>query len=267
MDYVMKQQKDELAGCFIFRADHILVREGEGLIFPQVRSPEDLGIDSLCRYELPANGVGRWAAAAVAESVNPPNGYSFVRLRSLFGNAPDELFWAAGHGYQIMEWDRTTRFCGSCGAQTEHRAEELVAVCTACGYEQYPRVSPAMICAVVRDGQILLAQNARYRGGRYSVLAGFVESGESLEECVAREVMEETGISVRDVEYFGSQPWPFPHNLMVGFTAKWDSGEVKADERELVDAGWYAPDALPELLPPPPTIARALIDWFVRTHR
>ena len=92
MDYVMKQQKDELAGCFIFRADHILVREGEGLIFPQVRSPEDLGIDSLCRYELPANGVGRWAAAAVAESVNPPDGYSFVRLRTLFGNAPDELF-------------------------------------------------------------------------------------------------------------------------------------------------------------------------------
>ncbi len=119
-----------------------------------------------------------------------------------------------------------------------------------------------MICAVIRDNRILLAQNARFRGGHYSVVAGFVESGETLEECVTREVLEETGISVTDIRYFGSQPWPFPHSLMIGFTARWRAGEIRLDDAELVDAGWFDAGHLPEKLPGLPTIARRLIDWF-----
>jgi NAD+ diphosphatase len=129
----------------------------------------------------------------------------------------------------------------------------------------YPRLAPAVIVAVERDDQLLLANNARFPRGFYSVLAGFVEAGESLEQTVAREIKEEVGITVSDIRYFGSQPWPFPHSLMIAFQAKYADGEFVLEEAEIADAGWFSADNLPQL-PPPLSIARRLIDDFVRRN-
>ncbi|HVV85017.1 MAG TPA: NAD(+) diphosphatase, partial [Kofleriaceae bacterium] len=142
---------------------------------------------------------------------------------------------------------------------------ERARTCTACKFASYPRLSPAVIVLVERDGRCLLARNARTRSPFHSTLAGFVEVGETLEACVAREVREEAGIELADVRYFGSQPWPFTGSLMIGFTARWASGDLVEDPAEIMDAGWFAPDALPAV-PPPLSIARALIDDFVRRH-
>ena len=147
-------------------------------------------------------------------------------------------------------------------AKTDERAK----LCPACGLVSFPRVAPAIIVAVVRDGTILLARARRFPTVMYSVIAGFVEPGESLEQCVHREVREEVGVAVRGLRYFASQPWPFPHSLMVAFTAQHAGGEIRVDEREITEAGWYPPDRLPRI-PDSISVARRLIDWFVQTHR
>ncbi len=141
--------------------------------------------------------------------------------------------------------------------------------CPNCGLTNYPRLSPAIIIAVVRPteqgNRLLLARNHRFPSGRYSVIAGFVEPGESLEECAQREVREEVGIRIKNICYFGSQSWPFPNSLMVGFTAEYDSGTLVLEAAEIAEAQWFAADHLP-LLPPKMSIARRLIDWFVEEN-
>ena len=156
------------------------------------------------------------------------------------------------------------RSCGHCGAATVIKDGERARECPRCGELSYPRISPAVIVRVTRGEEILLARARRFPPGFYSVLAGFVEPGETLEECVRREVREETGVELRDLSYFASQPWPFPHSLMVAFTAAHASGDIRVDASELVDAGWYGRDSLPRL-PDPLTVARRLIDAWRST--
>ncbi len=192
-----------------------------------------------------------------------PDGSAPMALRQLFGSISDEQFAVAGRALGLVTWDRDHRHCGRCGAPTERASTERMRTCTSCGFGAYPRLSPAVIMLVERDGTCLLARNARTRMPFSSTLAGFVEVGESLEEAVAREVREEAGIEITDIRYFGSQPWPFSNSLMIGFTARWASGEIVADPVEIMEAAWYAPDALP-VVPPKLSIARELIDDFVR---
>ncbi len=194
-----------------------------------------------------------------------PDGLEARSLRSLFGELPDADFWRAGRAYQLAHWDRTHRFCGVCGAGTMLCGGEVARCCPSCGHTIYPRISPAVIMAVVREGTLLLAHNAQRRHPFYSVLAGFVEPGESLEECVVREVAEETSIVCGNVRYFTSQPWPFPDSLMIAFTAEYVSGEIRVDNDEIDHAFWCSPDELPKI-PPPPSVARKLIDWFARKY-
>jgi NAD+ diphosphatase len=137
--------------------------------------------------------------------------------------------------------------------------------CPNCGLLHFPRLAPAIIVAIERGDRLLMARSRRFTTGMYSVLAGFVEPGESLEETVAREVKEEVGISLKDIKYFGSQPWPFPHSLMIGFTATYASGEIVMDDSEIEDAGWFTVDSLPPL-PGKISIARKLIDGFIEKH-
>ena len=188
-------------------------------------------------------------------------------LYSLYGRSTEPEWAVAGRAVQLAEWARTHRFCGRCATPTEQSANDRSMKCPACGLPAYPRLAPAMITLITRgepgpDQQILLAQGVQFRGPMYSCLAGFVEPGESLEEAVVREVREEVGIEVGSVEYRGSQPWPFPHSLMVGFRAVWTGGEIVCEPSEIVDAQWYTRDALPSI-PPPISIARRLIDAWL----
>ena len=186
-------------------------------------------------------------------------------MRALFGLLDENLIWVAGRANQLVDWRRIHRYCGRCGHATEDKPDERARICPRCGLINYPRLSPAIIVAVVKGDRILLARNKRFRRPFYSVLAGFVEPGETLEECVAREVGEEVGISLANIRYFGSQPWPFPNSLMVGFVAEHAGGEIAVDNRELTDARWFSAGNLPPI-PPRISIARRLIDWFVETR-
>ncbi|MBK8332137.1 MAG: NAD(+) diphosphatase [Acidimicrobiaceae bacterium] len=183
-------------------------------------------------------------------------------------DATTEAEWAvAGRAVQLAEWARTHRFCGRCATPTEQSPNDRSMKCPACGLLAYPRLAPAMITLVTKgepgpDQQVLLARGVQFRAPMYSCLAGFVEPGESLEEAVIREVQEEVGVVIGKVEYRGSQPWPFPHSLMIGFRAAWESGEIVCEPTEILDAQWYRRDALPPI-PPPISIARKLIDAWL----
>jgi NAD+ diphosphatase len=183
-------------------------------------------------------------------------------LYSYFGRATELDWLVAGRAVQLVEWARTHRFCGRCATPTDMQPGERAMKCPACGLLAFPRLAPAMITLVTRGDEALLAQGVQFRGPMYSCLAGFVEPGESLEDAVVREVREEVGVEVGNVRYWGSQPWPFPHSLMVGFTAEWVSGEIVCDPTEIVDAQWFTRDALPNI-PPRISIARKLIDAWL----
>ncbi len=187
--------------------------------------------------------------------------FSFVGLRALFSRFGEDVIQAAGMANQLVHWGQNHRYCGKCGERTENKGDERAKICPQCGLINYPRLSPAIIVAVLKEHQILLAHSQRFPAKFFSVLAGFVEPGETLEECVKREVSEEVGITLKNIRYFGSQPWPFPDSLMVAFTAEYAAGEIKIDRSEIADAGWFSAKHLPSI-PPKISIARELIDWF-----
>lgn len=247
----------------VYRERDLLVHSiGSEATLPSVSAGHELGLALDGEHYLGLlNGIDCFTSHVPAE-VEPPPEHEFVGLRALWSRLPEHEFWLAGRGYQIVEWDRTHRFCGRCGAPTENAAPERAKRCTVCGLTSFPRLSPAVIVCVTRGDRILLAQGTRFPGAFYSVLAGFVEPGESLEETVAREIKEEVGIDVENIRYFGSQPWPFPHSLMIGFSADYAGGELVLDPDEIAAADWFTRDSLPEL-PPSLSIARTLIDAYI----
>ena len=256
------------AWWFALRGAEVLVREENAAAeVPLLVDLTEIGLAPARRQYLGTlGGVACWAADLAADDPAPP-GMAFRGLRVLHGRLPEGAFAVAGRAAQVVEWARTHQYCGRCATPTEPVPGERAMRCPACGLTAYPRLSPAVIVLVERGGTVLLARGHRFATGFYGIIAGFVEPGESLEEAVAREVKEEVGLDVTEVRYFGSQPWPFPHALMVGFTAAWAGGEIRLEERELADAGWFAPDALPAI-PPKLSIARRLIDaWLARQGR
>jgi NAD+ diphosphatase len=258
--------KREPSWWFVFAGTKLLVQKSyRGVRIPLLKDLRTLSLEVLRKQYLGTmNGQSCLSAECKADA-RIPDGMEFQGLRKLYGALDEEMFWVAGRAFQIMDWDRTHQHCGRCGSPTKNKADERAKVCPACGGVSFPRMSPAIIVAVVRDKTILLAHAARFPGAMYSVLAGFVEPGESLEECVRREVREEAGVELKNIRYFGSQPWPFPNSLMVGFTAEYAGGEVTMDGKEIVDAGWFTADRLPTI-PDKISIARKLIDWFVEKN-
>jgi NAD+ diphosphatase len=200
-------------------------------------------------------------AGELLEESTVQSEFSPVGLRRLFSMLEEGPLLAARLANHLVHWNRNHRYCGQCGNPTQPKPDERARMCPRCGLVNYPRLSPAIIVAVIKDDRILLAHSQRFPTSFYSVLAGFVEPGESLEECVAREVREEVGIEVKNIRYFGSQHWPFPDSLMIGFTAEYAGGEIAIDQSEITDAGWFPSDRLPDI-PPRISIARRLIDWF-----
>ncbi|MCF7355275.1 NAD(+) diphosphatase [Vibrio sp. CK2-1] len=179
-------------------------------------------------------------------------------LRDLL-SFPEATFLMASRAVQYGYMSVSQRFCSHCGGRNRLNHNQLAMQCNDCRTLHYPRIFPCIIVAIRKDDKILLAHHARHKSGMHTVIAGFVEVGETLEQCVAREVKEETGINVTNIRYFGSQPWAFPSSMMMAFLADYDSGEVRVDKYELSSAGWFSADELPPIAPKG-TIARALIE-------
>ncbi len=259
------------ARWFVFMADNLLMPvNDEAAEMPLTIDPSSLGITLVRQHYLGYRENERLEqtdcyGADIAPGTPLPEGVIAGGLRQFYPRLGDMMFSLAGRAIQVVTWDRTHQFCGQCGTPTERLTHERAKRCPACGLTNYPRLSPAIIIAVVRHtGQgrrLLLARNHHFPPGRFSVIAGYVDPGETLEECARREVGEEVGIQIKDIRYFGSQPWPFPNSLMIGFTAEYAGGEIVPEEKEITEAGWFAADALPGL-PPKMSIARRLIDWF-----
>lgn len=262
---------DRSAYWFIFQDEKLLVRlDGDHAFVPIVSGPTELGLDALRTVYLghieDDGELTDCYAAEVDAGATLPNGMAVEGLRTLYQLLDEQIMNVAGRAVQLVAFNRTHQFCGQCGGRMVDQAHERARRCPECGLISYPRLSPAIIIAVTRhiEGKlhILLARNHRFPAGRYSVLAGYVEPGESLEECARREVCEEVGVDLQNVRYFGSQSWPFPNSLMIGFTAEYAGGEIRPEETELADARWFSADELPNI-PPPFTIARRLIDWYI----
>ena len=264
------------AHWFVFRGDRLLVELGP----PSPQPSDDPRVASRASWArlplLKSNNrlwfdpvrtlyLGRladtdcWAAEAPMEAPPPPAGLGWEGLRALFSVLDDAHFALAGRAIQLLDWDRNHRFCGRCGAPTEAKSEERARACPACGLAAYPRIAPAVMGLVRRGRELLLGRSPHFPPGMYSALAGFVEPGETLEQCLARELEEEVGVRVSRIRYFASQPWPFPNSLMIAFVCDWEGGEIRAQPGEIEAANWFDVLQLPRL-PSKISIARRLID-------
>jgi len=266
------------AHWFVFRGDELAVEMG-----PMERPSDDPRVKArpaFARLPLHKNhnwlgsgpartlylgrlgGVQCWAAE-LPDGAAAPAGLAWAGLRALYTVLDDAHFALAGRALQLVAWDRTHQYCGRCGAATEAKREERARVCPRCKLTAYPRLAPAVMALVHRrnEGQheLLLGRSPHFPAGMYSALAGFVEPGESLEQCLAREVLEEVGVRISNIRYFASQPWPFPHSLMIAFVCEWIDGEIAPQAGEIEDAKWFKVLQLPKL-PSRISIARRLID-------
>jgi NAD+ diphosphatase len=262
----------------VFRSDQLLVEvgppSGAPADDPRVRArpswarlpfggPETvLPAEALRSLYIGRLGDGDFFAAEVPAETPAPPGMSWEGLRPLFSVLDDAHFALAGRALQLVDWDRSHQYCGRCGTPTVPKADERVRMCPSCRLSAYPRVAPAVMALVRRGREILLGRSPHFPAGMYSALAGFVEPGESLEQCVAREVAEEVGIEVANLAYFASQPWPFPHSLMIAFVCDWAGGEIRPRAGEIEAANWFDVFQLPKL-PSRISIARRLIDAVV----
>jgi NAD+ diphosphatase len=250
---------------FVVQDGELLVAAGDG----DVEFPD--GLSDGRRHML--GSVGDQAVIAIdLDGQRPSTAWSRIGLRELYGHVSDLDWSLASRAVQIVAWDRDHRFCGRCAAETEPHPDERQRRCPNCGLSVYPRLTPAVIVLVTRgddDEQTLLAWGRRRVTRAYSTLAGFVEVGERLEEAVQREVREETGIEVGEITYFGSQPWPFPGQLMVGFRARYVSGEIEVQRSEIVEAAWFTAPEVEQLTTPRGgfSIAGWLIDAWLAEQR
>ncbi|MEO8676186.1 MAG: NAD(+) diphosphatase [Casimicrobiaceae bacterium] len=264
--HVLPAKLDAGAIAFAFRGDKVLVT-GNGTPgeapprLPAWSELPALGLAGTPHYLGALDGVD-CIAVGLPDSAAEPPGWRYAGLRSLFFVLPDALLALAARSCQIVEWDATHRFCGRCGTATLDKSGERAKECPACGLVAYPRVSPAMMVLVTRGSEVLLARAHRFPPAMFSALAGFVEPGETIEDCIRREVREEVGVEIGRLDYFASQSWAFPHSLMIAFTAEYAGGEVRPDDTEIAEARWFAFDAVPKL-PPSVSIARRLIDATV----
>lgn len=257
--YQAPEARNEPALWFVFQKTRMVVRlAAEQHELPCCHTLEDHGLTPLRHQYLGQYGGRHCYAAEVAEGHVLPEGWLATGLRDLYGVFDEDLAVLSGRAYQFIDWDRNHQYCSRCATPMVLRADERSKSCPACSYTTYPPVSPAIMIQIVRGDELLLARKAAFPPGRYSALAGFVEPGETLEMTVARETFEEVGVHVKNIRYFGSQPWPFPHSLMVAFVGEYAGGDVTPDGVEIEEARWFRYDELPHL-PPSISISRRLI--------
>lgn len=245
---------------FLFCKDELLVKSVDNIAtIPTIKDLKHLNLKNI-QYLGSQNEENCFCGEIDKEALIANDMY-FNKLRALSHQLSEDMFWIAGRAIQMVNFNHDHKFCGRCGSLTESLEGERAKKCSKCGHINYPRISPAIIVAVINNGKLLLAHNTNSPKDMYSVVAGFVEAGETFEECVSREVLEETGITVKNIKYFGNQPWPFPNSLMIGFTAEYASGEIQVDGKEIGHADWYSSTEMP-VTPDSISIAKDLIDWF-----
>jgi NAD+ diphosphatase len=262
----LNQYKLEPGYWFAFCSDSLLVKADEGVFpIPYINNLLELNLIPIrIQYLGTLDGRNCYSAELPSQSIVPA-GYLFSDLRSLYPRIDEDIFLLAGRALQIVSWDQSHQYCGRCGHSTETLEGEMAKTCPVCKFISYPRISPVTSVAVLKDDKILLIRHAGLRGRMRTIVAGFLEPGETLEECVKREVLEEVGLKVKNIKYFGSQPWPFPNSLMIGFTAEYESGEIKVDGKEVTEAAWYDVTNISEI-PPKMSLSREIIDWYITSH-
>lgn len=239
---------------FIFRENRIILRNG------------NLPDNALMRKCLELNVASDWLeekpldyAAILLESGTPnPAGYDDIPLRTFFAENDAETSALAARAKGILNFKSSKRFCAKCGGALQDDKDFTARTCTKCGRQYFPQLEPAVIVLVTKGDEILLGRHRNRNDNVYSTLAGFIEMGETAEHAVAREIKEESGITVKNIRYVGSQAWPFPDQLMLAFTAEYGAGEIKIQEEELSDVKFFKRDALPAV-PGPGTVAHNLI--------
>jgi NAD+ diphosphatase len=242
----------ESKNYFILADENILLMpDAAGFILPNTATIDEALIETHFDLE------NAYVCATLTHPLENCSG-KFIPLREAYVHLGDELFQLAGRARQLLAWRLDHRFCGRCGIATEYFDQDRAKRCPACGLTNYPKISPCIMVAILKEGEILLARSPHFREGMFSVLAGFVEAAESLENCIHREVFEEVGLQVKNLRYVASQPWPFPNLLMMGFLADYASGEIRVDGVEIEKAEWFRPERLP-LLPLPFSLSYRLI--------
>ncbi len=248
----------------LFHDNDVLVRGEQFVWHLDQLNPKLLGDSPMFLIEDEASAfVAVHATSSLVTQLEAEN----RSLRSLLFSEGDHAFSIVGKANQILDWYTTHRFCGRCGTPTQHHSSERAVFCPSCKSHYYPRINPCAIVLVVRGRQVLLARSARFRSGFFSCLAGFIEVGESAEDTVLREVKEEVGILVNNIRYLKSQSWPFPSQLMLGFIADYQSGEIVPEPGEIEEAGWYDIDNLPNVPIPGISVAGELIEHYVAQAR
>ncbi len=266
-DYQPSTPRDEKTDSgsyyFIFYQDKLLIDHHTNEI-PFLKNLNQLPVEPLREIYL---GQLRRSPCLVVEieSCLELSGMSFIDLKELYSILEYDIYLLAGRAIQIINWDKNHQFCGKCGSSTGTMEGEMAKICPDCGHFNYPRVSPAIITAIVKGDKLLMARHTYGITNRYGLVAGFLEPGETLEEAVQRETAEEVGLKVKNIEYFGSQPWPYPHSLMVGFTAEYDKGEIKVDGKEIADARWFKASKI-QNRPYSISISGELIEWFIKKY-
>ena len=246
---------------FAFKGDQLICKNNSGM-------PEPVTGDDFRWFDVEVQSkhfLGRYqgnASYALGVKGDIPEGYGLTGLRGILGKTSMPTFYLAGRALQIVEWHNTNQYCGQCGEPTDSHPQDRAKLCNKCGLIAYPRLSPSIIVLVTKGEEMLLARNAAWPAGMFSTLAGFVEAGESIEQTVHREVFEEVGLKVRNLRYFGSQSWPFPNSLMLGFHAEYDSGDILCQPDEIAEAKWFNKNNLPQT-PPKTAISGWLIEEFI----
>jgi len=252
----------------IIQNDHLIVEKDATQLSPFLN--ESL-VSNIKPFLLRQHRIGQWNHQAVYSAELPstceiPIEYQSISLRTAVELFQTEWYRLIAKAYFIMQWDKNHHYCGHCGNITKQSEGVFEKICTACQLTFYPRISPTIIVLIQKDDYLLMARSPHFKSGVYALIAGFVEPGENIEEAIYREVDEEVGIQIKNLRYFGSQPWPFPDSLMIGFIADYASGELTIDHREIEEAGWYRYDNLPGRPSFSISIASQLIDDFVEKH-
>lgn len=247
----------------------LVLLKGEGYRIPRREDISAAGLDLEGEIVFANSGESRMITALVPKQKIDVEklgrfGLKAENLRTIAFLAECEIFQAASLASQLLDWNRDHRFCGRCAEPTEPSLTDMSRGCASCGAKYYPRISPAVIVGILSKNRILLAHNSAFPGGLYSLIAGFVEPGESLEDTIRREVFEEVGVRVKNISYFGSQSWPFPNSLMLGFTAEHAGGDINVDGEEITDAKFFSREEVPNL-PGSGSISRRIIDWFLHS--